>query len=129
MENKKNKIFIIDDDAFILDVYAVKFNKLGFDVHVATSGVEALEKLKGGFVPDIMLLDVVMPKMDGFELMKIIRQENLIPDCLIIILTNLGQKGDIQKGLDLKADDYVIKAYFTPSEIAKKVETLLQQKK
>ncbi len=129
MAEKQSLVFIVDDDEFILDVYSVKFREKGYKVENASSGVEALEKIKQGLVPDVMLLDVVMPKMDGFELLKKIREEKLIPNSLIIILTNLGQKEDVQKGLDLKADDYIVKAYFTPSDIAKKVEELLSKKK
>jgi len=128
MVERKTSVFIIDDDEFILDVYSVKFKEKGYKVEVATSGLEALEKIKQGLVPDVMLLDIVMPKMDGFELLKKIRDENLIAESLIIILTNLGQKEDIKKGLDLKVDDYVVKAYFTPSNIAQKVEDLLLKK-
>lgn len=129
MEDKQLSVFIVDDDEFILDIYSVKFREKGYKVENAMSGAEALEKIKQGFLPDVMLLDIVMPKMDGFELLKKIRDEKLMPNSLIIILTNLGQKEDIQKGLDLKADDYVVKAYFTPSDIAKKVEELLSKKK
>ncbi len=129
MEEKQISVFIVDDDEFILDVYSVKFREKGYKVEIAMSGSEALDKIKQGFSPDIMLLDIVMPKMDGFELLKKIRDENLLTGSIIVILTNLGQKEDIQKGLDLKVDDYVVKAYFTPSEIAKKVEDLLLKKK
>ena len=129
MAEKQPSVFIVDDDEFILDVYSVKFREKGYKVEIATSGLDALDKIKQGFSPDIMLLDIVMPKMDGFELLKKIRDENLLTGSLIIILTNLGQKEDVQKGLDLKVDDYVVKAYFTPSEIAKKVEDLLSKKK
>ncbi|MCR4284017.1 MAG: response regulator [Parcubacteria group bacterium] len=129
MAEKQPSVFIVDDDEFILDVYSVKFREKGYKVEIAMSGQEALEKIKQGFSPDIMLLDIVMPKMDGFELLKRIREENLLAGTVIVILTNLGQKEDIKKGLDLKVDDYVVKAYFTPSEIAKKVEDLLLKKK
>ncbi|PIR57881.1 MAG: response regulator [Parcubacteria group bacterium CG10_big_fil_rev_8_21_14_0_10_38_31] len=129
MAEKQPSVFIVDDDEFILDVYSVKFREKGYKVEIAMSGLEALDKIKQGFSPDIMLLDIVMPKMDGFELLKRIRDEKLLSGSLIVILTNLGQKEDVQKGLDLKVDDYVVKAYFTPSEIAKKVEDLLSKKK
>ena len=129
MAEKQTSIFIVDDDEFILDVYSVKFREKGYNVEISMSGSDAFEKIKQGFSPDVMLLDIVMPKMDGFELLKKIREEKLIPGSLIIILTNLGQKEDIQKGIDLKADDYVVKAYYTPSKIAQKVEGLLLKKK
>lgn len=122
---KKYKILIIDDDEFLLDMYSVKFRELGFEVEVAFSGVEALEKIKGGFQPDAALVDIIMPTMDGFEFIRQARNEKLLKNSKVIILTNLGQKEDIDKGKDLDVDDYIVKAYFTPSDVIKKVQSIL----
>ena len=92
MENVKRKILIIDDDVFLLDMYATKFKEKGFEVEIAQSGKEALDKIKEGISPEVVLLDVVMPGMDGFELLEIIRKENLIPAGKIIILSNQAKK-------------------------------------
>ena len=119
------KIFIVDDDKFLLDMYTFKFKEKGFDVIQAFGSVDALNKLKGGIVPDIMLLDVVMPTMDGFELLGIIKNEKLAPNAKVIILSNLGQPTDIEKGRTLGANGYVIKASATPSEVVAKVMTVL----
>ena len=75
MDNVKHKIFIIDDDEFLLDIYAVKFKEEGFEVEVARGGKEALDKIKEGIYPEVVLLDVVMPGMDGFELLGIIKKK------------------------------------------------------
>src|SRR3989344_4305709 len=107
MDKTKHKILIIDDDEFLLDMYAVKFKE-------------------EGIYPEVVLLDVVMPGMDGFELLEIIRKEKLIPTSKIIILSNLSQKEHLDKGTNLGVADYVVKAYFTPSEVVKKVNTVLQ---
>jgi len=120
----KRKILIVDDDEFLLDMYSVKFRELGFEVEISFSGQEALEKIRNGLVPDIVLLDIVMPNMDGFEFLQILKKENLLKNTKIIVLSNLGQKDDIERGLSLGASDYIIKAYFTPSEIVKKIEKL-----
>ncbi len=125
MENDKKKVFIVDDDEFLLDMYSVKFRESGFDVEVAYSGSNALDKIKNGLNPDIILLDVVMPGMDGFEFLKKIRSEHLASGALVVILTNLGQKEDVERGLALGAKDYVIKARHTPSEIVSKVKEIL----
>ncbi|KKT20614.1 MAG: Two component transcriptional regulator, winged helix family [Parcubacteria group bacterium GW2011_GWB1_43_8] len=125
MDGVKHKILIIDDDEFLLDMYAVKFKEEGFEVDTARGGKEALDKIKGGTSPEVVLLDVVMPGMDGFELLGTIRKENLIPSSKIIILSNLGQKEHLEKGNSLGAADYIVKAYFTPSEVVKKVNTVL----
>jgi len=70
MAEQKKKILIVDDDVFLLDMYAMKFNQNNFEVNTATDGADAIEKLKGGFIPDVILLDVIMPKMDGFEMLQ-----------------------------------------------------------
>jgi CheY-like chemotaxis protein len=98
-------------------------------VEISFSGQEALDKIRGGLSPDIILLDVIMPNMDGFEFLQMVKKGSLLKNTKIIILTNLGQKEDIKKGMELGADDYVVKAYFTPSEIVQKVDLLLKQKK
>ena len=119
------KIFIVDDDKFLLDMYTFKFNEKGFDVVQAFGSVDALNKLKGGIIPDIMLLDVVMPTMDGFELLSIIKNEKLAPNSKVIVLSNLGQPTDVEKGRTLGANGYVIKASATPYEVVEKVMTVL----
>lgn len=127
MTNEKHKILIIDDDEFLLEMYATKFKEEGFEVDIAPGGKEALEKIKNGPPSEIVLLDIVMPGMDGFELLEIIKKEGLIPTSKIIILSNLGQKDQIDRGLNLGAVDYIVKAYFTPSEVVKKVNAILKR--
>ena len=119
------KIFIVDDDKFLLDMYTFKFKEKGFDVIQAFGSIDALNKLKGGIVPDIMLLDVVMPTMDGFELLSIIKNEKLAPNAKVLVLSNLGQPTDVEKGRSLGANGYVIKASATPSEVVEKVMTVM----
>lgn len=119
------KIFIVDDDKFLLDMYTYKFKEKGFEVTQAFGSIDALNKLKGGIIPDIMLLDVVMPTMDGFELLELIKNEKLAPNAKVIVLSNLGQPADVEKGRNLGANGYVIKASATPSEVVEKVMTVL----
>lgn len=125
---KKYKVFIIDDDKFLLDMYSMKFVERQFAVEVAFGSMEALEKLKGGEKPDIILLDIVMPNMDGFELLQEIKNQNLAAEAVIIILSNLGQKEDIERGLKLGADGYIIKASSTPTEVVNKVLEIAKPK-
>ena len=122
----KKKIFIVDDDEFLLDMYSVKFRENDFEVETASNNSEALDKINAGLTPDVILLDLVMPGLDGFEFMKKIKEKKLIPRSLIIILTNLGEKEDVDKGMKMGANDYIIKAHYTPSEVVKKVKELLQ---
>lgn len=120
------KVLIIDDDGFLLDMYSVKLREMGFDVEIAFSAPEALEKIRAGISPDVVLLDIIMPGMDGFEFLETVKKEKLLKNRKILILSNLGQEEDIKKGLALGASDYIIKAYFTPSEIVKKIEKLFK---
>lgn len=126
MANGKYKILIIDDDEFLLDMYSIKFKELGYNVEIAFSGSDALEKIKEGLEPDVVLVDIVMPNMDGFEFLRRVKKENLLKKSKVVVLSNLGQEEDIKKGKELGADDYIVKAYFTPMEVTKKIETLLK---
>ena len=119
-------VLIVDDDQFLLDMYSLKFKESGFSVEVAQNGSEALEKAKA-LNPDAILFDVVMPKIDGFEVLRTIKKEKIAEHSKILILTNLGQKEDVEKGLKLGADDYVVKAHFTPTEVVDKVKIMLNK--
>lgn len=121
-DKNSKKVFIIDDDAFLLEMYALKFSQKGYDVESAPGTMEALEKLHGGLSPDVMLVDIVMPTMDGFEFLAKVKEEGLASEATIIVLSNLGQPEDIEKGLALGASGYIIKASATPSEVVEKVE-------
>lgn len=128
METNK-KIFIIDDDNFLLDMYALKFSKSNFDVTSALGPEIALEKLRSGFSPDIILLDIVMPVMDGFELMEKMKEEKLGVDAIKIILSNRGQPSDIARGEALGASGYIVKASSTPTEVIEKVRSIISGNK
>ncbi len=127
-EKKEFSILIVDDDSFLLDMYALKFSQKGFHVTTASGTMEALEKLRGGFAPDILVVDLVMPAMDGFEFLEVVRTEKFVPDALVIILSNLGEQDDIDRGLKLGAAGYIIKASATPSEVVQKVTEALEKR-
>lgn len=126
---KKHTIFIVDDDAFLLDMYALKFSQSGFEVKTASNPEKALELLRGNYVPEIMLLDVLMPIMDGFQLLKVIQDEKLIGDAVKIILSNRGQHSDIELGQSLGASGYIVKASMTPSEVVTEVMRIVNETK
>ena len=112
-------IYLVDDDRFLLDLYAVKFKNAGHEVSAFSSGLELLTALRkeGALVPDGILLDVVMPGMTGFETLEVIRKEHLAHGAKIIFLTNQGQDSDIEMTKKLGADGYIIKASAIPSEV------------
>src|SRR3972149_6246382 len=124
-DETRKKVLIVDDDKFLLDMYTIKFTENNFDVTAALGSVEALGKIKEGIDPDAALLDVVMPAMDGFELLEAINRDKLAPRAKVIILSNLGQQSDIDKGNALGADGYIVKANATPSEVVEKVKEIL----
>lgn len=115
------KILIIDDDSFLLDMYALKFKQSGFEVDTALGSVSALEKARNSAAPDIMLLDLVMPVMDGFELLEKLKEENLVEKTIKIVLSNRGESSDVDRARELGAKGYIVKASCTPSEVITKV--------
>jgi len=125
-ENKKIKVVIIEDDSYILDMYKIKFESSNFEVISAGDGMEGLKILEKK-KPDIILLDIIMPKMDGFSVLKTIKNNPAIAKIPVVLLTNLGQREDIEKGFKLGATSYIIKAHFTPSEIVRKIRDILKK--
>lgn len=126
-EEKKKKILIVDDDSFLLDMYSIRFSRSGYEVQTAMNANETLQKLREGLVPDVCLFDVVMPAIDGFEMLETINKEKLIPNVVKIYLTNLGQEQDIAKGKALGAASYIVKANSTPSEVVAHVDKVLKE--
>ncbi|OGI60614.1 hypothetical protein A2641_00690 [Candidatus Nomurabacteria bacterium RIFCSPHIGHO2_01_FULL_37_25] len=128
MERQKRKIFIVDDDSFLLDMYALKFSQNNFEVYTAMSGVQAIEKLKNGLQPDVMLVDILMPEMDGFKMLEKINTDKLSPNSVKIILSNKSQQADIDRGSSLGVAGYIIKANSTPVEVINQVINILAEK-
>ena len=119
---EKKKILIVDDDKFLLDMYSVKFREDDFDVEIGVGGEEALNKLRGGLNPDVVLLDIVMPGVDGFACLETIQKENLRGNSVIVVLSNQGQDEEIERAKKLGADEYIIKASAIPSEVLEQVK-------
>jgi len=129
MEDNSTKILIVDDDSFLLDMYALKFSKSSFNVITAPGPVQALETLRKGISLDIILLDIMMPVMDGFELLEKIKEENLTPDSVTIFLSNRGQSSDTNRAEALGASGYIVKASSTPSEVIQEVVRIYNKSK
>jgi len=122
--NLKRKILFVDDDKFLLDMYALKFSKAGYDVRACDGTEVALKTLTEGFTPDIILADIVMPGMDGLDFIAKIRGDRLAENAVIITLTNQGTSEDIVKAQKVKVDGYIVKATTIPSEVLTEVEKI-----
>lgn len=118
-------ILLIEDDLFLIDIYRKKLEENGFSVDVASDGDEGLKKLKEK-KPDVLLLDIVLPNFDGWEIIRKVKKEKQFKDLKIIILSNLGQKAEVEKGLDLGAVKYLIKAHYTPTEVVEEIKKTLK---
>lgn len=129
MDMDKKKVLLVDDDKFLLNMYARKLEISGFQIETAENGLAALEKIKSGFVPDILLADVIMPGMDGIELVKKLKTENTVPSLKVVMLTNQSESPDIKVARDLGVDGYIIKATTIPSEVVSRVREIMSGKR
>jgi len=122
------QILLVEDDPFLIDIYTTKFKEEGFSVEVANDGEEGLRKLGEGDEEkfDLLILDIVLPHVDGWEILKEIKANEKLKNLKIVILSNLGQKGEVEKGIKLGATKYLIKAHYTPSEVAEEIKKILK---
>jgi len=125
---KKNKILIIEDDMFLLKLYSDKLKREGFDVLKSLTGEEGLNKVMIE-KPDLIILDLVLSRKSGFEILSEIKLDSKTKDIPVIILTNLAQKSDINRGLELGAADYLVKTDFSVTQLPKIVKEHLAKKK
>lgn len=124
---KNKKILIVEDDSTILTMYKSKFDSDGFEVLSAENGDEALKIMKKE-KPDIIMLDVILPQIDGFEVLTRLKKDKATEKIPVVMLTNLGTTEDKEKGEKLGATDYLVKASLTPSEISEKIKKILNIK-
>ena len=125
MVDKKYKILLVDDDEFLSGIYTTKLEIEGFIVMKANDGEEGIRKAKDE-QPDLILLDVLMPKVDGFEALKRLKTIPETKEIPVIMLTNLGQKEDAERGIREGATDYLVKAHFVPAEAVEKIRKVLK---
>ena len=118
-------ILVVEDDKFLRELISRKLTGEDFDVLEAVDGEEGIKKIKEG-KPDLVLLDLILPGIDGFEFLAKAREDPETSSIPIIILSNLGQREEVDKGLKLGAVDYLIKAHFTPGEIIEKIKNALK---
>jgi len=119
------KILLIEDDPLLIDIYTTKLKSSDFEVEVEDDGarvVAQIEKIK----PDLVVLDIVLPHMDGWDILRQIRGNKLIRNTKVMILSNLGQKDEVDRGMSLGAVKYLIKADYTPTQVVAEIRKLLQ---
>lgn len=124
MENKKIRLLVIEDDEFLVKMYESGLTKEGFDVTTAEDGELGITKAQE-IKPDLILLDLILPKMDGFSCLEKLKENDATKRIPVVILSNLGQDSDVKKGLDLGAEDYLIKTDYTVKQVAGKVRKTL----
>ena len=126
MAESKGKILIIEDDRYISKMYQLKLALEGYDVQVADNGRVGVEKVKE-FMPNIILLDILMPELDGFEVLQIIKSDDVTKDIPVLIMSNLGQEDHIQKGMAMGAIGYIVKSQFTPSKVVENIKNIIKK--
>ena len=129
------KILLVEDDPFLIDIYTTKLKESGFKLEIADNGEEALKKIrernlrnskKKTLWPDVLVLDIVLARIDGWQVLQEIKKDEKLKDLKIIVFTNLGQKEEVEKGLALGATKYLIKAHYTPSELVEEIEKIIK---
>lgn len=118
-------ILLVEDDPLIVEIYTTKLKGLGFRVEVAQDGEIALDKLKEKEF-DLVVLDIVLPHLTGFEFLEKIRRGKRFKNLKVLVLSNLGQKNDLDRARELGTSRYLIKAHFTPTEVAQEIKEILE---
>ena len=128
MQGTKGKVLLVDDDKFLLDMYCMKFSQSGYNVFGAPSVSAAIEAIRGGYVPDAIIFDIVMPEETGFSLLERLKEEQLVPGMLKVALTNQDDVEEKKRAQSLGADVYLLKATMIPSEVVAKVSDELSKR-
>lgn len=119
-----SKILIVEDDPMLVEIYEKKLGEAGFEVKIITNGTTAVEEALA-FRPEIILLDVVLPDMDGYEILEAMRKEDDLQNTPIYIFSNLAAKEDMERATSLGAAGFLTKSSFTPSQLAAEIKKIL----
>jgi len=122
------KILLTEDEKYLIEIYETKLKQAGYEVTVDETGEKTFE-LAAGKKPDLILLDLLLPKADGFELIKRLKKSPATKKLLVYALSNLGQNGEIKKGLEFGADGYLVKSDLTPAQLVADVGRIFNGEK
>ena len=126
-QSGQKKIMLVEDDQFIADIYHIKLKEAGYEVSLANNGLDAVKKLEEGEIPDLMLLDIVMPYMDGRDVLRTMRENPVWENIPVILLTNISEKQQVEDAFKYGVKDYLIKSHFTPSEVIDKIRVVFEK--
>jgi len=119
-------ILLVEDDPFLIDIYTTKLKEVGFNVFVESDGEKVLDTAADK-KPALMLLDIVLPHMDGWEVLRKIKEDEKLRNIKVIILSNLGQRVEVEKGMKLGAEKYLVKAHYTPTKVVEEIKEVLKK--
>ncbi len=122
----KKNILLVEDDVMLSEMYQEKLEMEGYKVTLAEDGDSAVRKIK--LMPDLVLLDIMMPRMNGFDVLKNVKSDVRTKDIPVVVLTNIGSEStdsDKDLAMSLGAEDYLVKSYHTPDEVVDKVKEIL----
>ena len=118
---KAYTVLLVDDDKFLLEMYQKKFDKYGIKADMSVGPEDALSKLRAGGKYDILVFDIIMPSMDGIELLRTVKKEKLSPESIVVMLTNESGSDKIEEAKALGAAGYIVKATSIPSEVVEEI--------
>ncbi|MFH0792076.1 MAG: response regulator [bacterium] len=122
--NKRMNILLVEDDPFLVDIYTTKLKEHNYIVKVSGDGQDSVNKITE-MVPDLILLDIVLPKMDGIEVLRTIKANPKTMNAKVIVLSNLSQTYEVSKALEMGAVSYLIKSHYSPSEVVEEIKKYL----
>lgn len=120
------KILLVEDDPFLIDIYTTKLKEAGFNVFVESDGKKVLNMVVST-KPDMILLDIVLPHIDGWDILRQIKENKKMNNIKVIILSNLNQRGEVEKGINLGAEKYLVKAHYTPSKVVEEIKEVFKK--
>lgn len=127
MPDEKKKILLVEDDPMIVEMYKMRLEEEGFEVLITDRGSEALEWAISRR-PEVVLLDIILPEVDGFSILQNLKNSQETKDIPVLLLTNLGQESDQEKGRQMGVTDYFVKSQHTPADIIQKINSIIINK-